>query len=366
MKLFEKFYDKKYSKICLYTIKTLTLTFILGLITYYLSKTVGPTFSFIGSILTPWILGIVLAYLFTPLVELFERKVFSKVDPAKRRPFAVALTFVIIIAVILLILTTLVFTVTSSVSNIDFNNLIAYVKSLETDFSKFWEVVENKLAEYNINLGKLGGNISKIFNNISSGASTLLFANIFAIYFLLDFKIREYWSAILDLFVKEETRNKLNELAADADRVFSGYIRGQAIDALLVGIMITISLLIIGVPYAVVIGLLSGFGNLIPYVGPVVGFASLVIVCLSEGNLLHLALGGAVLLLVMTIDGNIINPKLLSSNVEIHPVLVLVAIIAGGQIGGIVGMLIAVPVAALIKLQFEKFIARRRAQLDKK
>ena len=68
----------------------------------------------------------------------------------------------------------------------------------------------------------------------------------------------------------------------------------------------------------------------------------------------------------MTIDGNIINPKLLSSNVEIHPVLVLVAIIAGGQIGGIVGMLIAVPVAALIKLQFEKFIARRRAQLDKK
>ena len=104
MKLFEKFYDKKYSKICIYTIKTLILTFVLGMITYYLSKTVGPTFSFIGSILTPLILGIVLAYLFTPLVEFFERKVFSKINEAKRRPLAVALTFVLLILVILLIL----------------------------------------------------------------------------------------------------------------------------------------------------------------------------------------------------------------------------------------------------------------------
>ena len=365
MKLFDKFYDKKYSKICVYTIKTLIMTFVFGLITYDLSKRIGPTFSFIGSILTPLVLGIALAYLYTPLVELFERKVFAKVNETKRRPLAVALTLVLIVLVVLLVLATLVFTVTSSVSNIDFNNLVAYVQSLEADFSKFWSVVESKLAEYNINLGKLGGSISKIFNNISSGASTLLFANIFAIYFLLDFKIREYWSAILVLFVSEETREKLKEFIADADHVFSGYIRGQAIDALLVGVMVTIALLIIGVPYAVVIGLLSGFGNLIPYVGPVIGFVSLVIVCLSEGSLIHLALGGAVLLLVMAIDGNIINPKLLSSNVEIHPVLVLVAIIAGGQVGGIVGMLVAVPVAALLKMQFEKLVAKRRAQLNK-
>ena len=164
--------------------------------------------------------------------------------------------------------------------------------------------------------------------------------------------------------MSEETRAKLREFAADADRVFSGYIRGQSIDALLVGVLVTIALLIIGVPYAVVIGLLTGFGNLIPYVGPVIGFASLVIICLSEGSLLHLALGAGVLLLVMAIDGNIINPKLLSDNVEIHPVLVIVALIAGGQIGGIVGMLVAVPVAALLKLQFEKLVAKRRAQLE--
>ena len=308
MNPFRKYYDEKYTKIAFYTVTTLLITFVLGLIVYSLKSTVEPTISFIGAILTPLVLGIVLAYLFAPLVEFFEKKLFSKVKPNKRRAPAVALTFLLVILVILLVLATLVITVTNSVSNIDFNNLMAYVQSLETDFSKFWSVIESKLAEYNINLGKVGGSISKVFNNISSGASTLLFANIFAIYFLLDSHIKEYWSAILDLIVSEETRAKLREFAADADRVL--------------------------------------------------------IICLSEGSLLHLALGAGVLLLVMAIDGNIINPKLLSDNVEIHPVLVIVALIAGGQIGGIVGMLVAVPVAALLKLQFEKLVAKRRAQLE--
>ncbi|MBP5279081.1 MAG: AI-2E family transporter, partial [Erysipelotrichaceae bacterium] len=182
----------------------------------------------------------------------------------------------------------------------------------------------------------------------------------------LDFKLRKYWSDILNRFVSEKTRARLDEFARDADRVFSGYIRGQAIDAFMVGVMVTVALLIMRVPYAVVIGLLTGFGNLIPYVGPVIGFASLVIICLSEGSLIHLILGGAVLLIVMAVDGNIINPKLLSDNVEIHPVLVIVALLAGGNIGGIVGMLVAVPCAALLKLQFDKYIARRREKLEEK
>ena len=113
-----------------------------------------------------------------------------------------------------------------------------------------------------------------------------------------------------------------------------------------------------------VIGLLTGIGNLIPYVGPIIGFASLAIVAISEGSMFHLAAGGAVLGLVMAIDGNIINPKLLSDNVEIHPVLVIVALIAGGEIGGVLGMLLAVPCAALLKLQFERFIERRKLQME--
>ena len=160
----------------------------------------------------------------------------------------------------------------------------------------------------------------------------------------------------------DSTRNRLSQLSADANRVFSGYIRGQSIDAALVGLLSSIALLIAGVPYAVVIGILTGIGNLVPYVGPVVGFGSLIIVCLAEGSLSHLIIGGIILGAVMFIDGNIINPRMLSSNVEVHPVLVILALLAGGKVGGVVGMLVAVPVAALLKLQFERYIERRKAK----
>ena len=126
--------------------------------------------------------------------------------------------------------------------------------------------------------------------------------------------------------------------------------------------LVSLALLIAGIPYAVVIGILTGLGNLVPYVGPVVGFGSLIIVCLAEGSISHLVVGGIILAAVMFIDGNIINPRMLSSNVEVHPVLVIIALLAGGNIGGVVGMLIAVPVAALLKLQFEKYVEKRRAK----
>ena len=359
------FYDKKYSKISIYVIKTILMTFVLGMIIFHLGQKLGVAVNFLSAILGPLVLGMVLAYMLTPLVEWFEKKVFNKIRKRHtKRIFGVIATYGVVVLIIGLILIALIGTITKSISSIDFNDLVKFVETLEKDFSRFWGIVESKLAELNINLGSVGSVLSSIFNNVSSGLSTLLFANIFAIYFLLDAHIKKYWTDILCLFTSEEARKKLNEFAKDADRVFSGYIRGQSIDALIIGIMVTLSLLVVGVPYAVVIGLLTGIGNLIPYVGPVIGFGSLIIVTLSEANLTHLLIGGIVMAVAMAIDGNIINPKLLSDNVEIHPVLVILALIAGGQIGGVIGMLIAVPVAALLKLQFDKLIERRKQQIN--
>ena len=355
------YYDEKYSKISFYVIKTFLIILVLGIIIFNLSKQLHTAFNFASAILGPLVLGLALAYLLSPLVELIEKKILFKIKRKKtKRALAVTITFALVAAIVILILEILIATVTRSISNIDFMDVLVFVDTLETDFSRFWSIVEEKLKELNVDLGNVGSVLSGIFNNVSSGASTLLFANIFAIYFLMDSGIKKYWNDLLNLFTSSETREKLKEFAKDADRVFSGYIRGQAIDALCIGIMVTISLLIAGIPYAVVIGLLTAIGNLIPYVGPIVGFGSLIIITLSEGNFIHMFTGGIILAIVMAIDGNVINPKLLSNNVEIHPILVIIALIAGGQIGGIIGMLVAVPCAALIKLQFDKFVEKRK------
>ncbi|MBR3251973.1 MAG: AI-2E family transporter [Erysipelotrichaceae bacterium] len=363
MKFFKQFYDEKYSKLSLYIIKTTLMIFVMGLIIFTFYSKTRNILNFFVAILGPLILGMALAYLLEPLVEFFENRVFYSINNEKKaRVISVAVTFTMILIFVVLILLALIMTVTRSIDKIEVKDLTEFINMITNDFSKFWASVEAELAKFNINLGNIGTILSNVFNNVSSGASTLLFANIFAVYFLLDSHIAEYWQNVLDVFTSEETRKKLADFSKDADRVFSGYIRGQSIDAFLVGVMVTIALVILRVPYAVVIGLITGIGNLIPYVGPILGFASLAVVAISEGSMFHLAAGGAVLGLVMAIDGNIINPKLLSDNVEIHPVLVIVALIAGGEIGGVLGMLLAVPCAALLKLQFDRFIERRRAE----
>ena len=309
----------------------------------------------------PLVLGLVFTYLFSPLVRILEKKLFGSMkNRTGRRAAAVILTFTIIIAVFGFVFGIIAFTVSKSLTSFNPAQIKDYVVLLSDQFARFWTTIEKQLSSMNINLGSAGDKLGRIFNGVRSGASTLLFAFIFAAYFLLDERIFAYWGGVLDTFTSEKTRAKLHQFAEDADRVFSGYIRGQAMDACLVGVLVSIALLIAGVPYAVVIGILTGIGNLVPYVGPVVGFGSLIIVCLAESSLSDLLIGAIILVAVMFIDGNVINPRMLSSKVEVHPVLVIVALLAGGKIGGVVGMLVAVPVAALLKLQFEKFVEIRK------
>jgi predicted PurR-regulated permease PerM len=153
---------------------------------------------------------------------------------------------------------------------------------------------------------------------------------------------------------------------ADADRVFSGYFRGQGVDALIVGVLSAVALTAIGIPYAPVIGMMTGLGNMIPYVGGPVGFASIALMCLPNEAWGQMVAGFVVMALVMFADANIINPRLLSHNVEVHPILVVAALIAGGAVGGIAGMLVAVPTAAWLKIQLDRWVqAREAAEAEK-
>ncbi len=362
MNRLKKYYKEEYTRIAVYVVITALILFISCLIVLWASGECGRILTFISAVLKPLVLGIVLAYLLSPVVTKLEKKLSGNIDrKIARRGMAVLIVYGVIFAFIAAILALIAITVTEGIATIDFADIKGHLIILSREFTKFESEIRAALSKLDINIGGAGVLLIRFINTLKSGASVLLFAVIFSIYFLLDSGIWKYWVKVIKIFASDEKIEKLRQLVADADKVFSGYIRGQSIDAFLVGSMVSIALLIAGIPYAIVIGILTGLGNLIPYVGPVVGFGSLLVVCIADGSLKHLAVGAVILILVMAIDGNVINPKILGSKVEVHPVLVIVALLAGGEIGGIVGMLVAVPVAALIKMQFDKYMRRKAA-----
>ncbi|HEX3021861.1 MAG TPA: AI-2E family transporter, partial [Lachnospiraceae bacterium] len=152
---------------------------------------------------------------------------------------------------------------------------------------------------------------------------------------------------------------KISNIIKDADTVFSGYLKGQLTDALVMMCLISLVLSIIGVKFGMVIGILAGIGNLIPYFGPIVAYAGTILVCIINADYKLMVIAIIALFIIQTIDGNIIGPKLLSHSIQIHPLLVIISLIFGSAIGGLLGMLLAVPIGAFIKVRFVRYIDHR-------
>lgn len=353
----KQYEDKKYTKIAVYTIITAIIIFVLCIILSLSGGFFSKLFNVIGLVLKPIIAGGVIAYLVEPLVQWIQKKLkFS-------RPVAVVGTLVVILLLIIGLLVMAGVFLGQQISLINFNGIGELIGSFSEQLTEIGKRVEDWFASHSIDIKAITGGVGNVVSGITGAASDIFFAVIFAIYFLLDSEgIQNYWNRVRKLFVKPETQAKMHDILMDADKCFSGYIRGQFMDAILVGIVTFIAMLICKVPYPFVIGFLTGAGNLIPYVGPVVGFVTLFVVCLIEGAWSKLLIGGIVLAVLLVVDGNIINPKLLSSSIEIHPLLVFAAMIAGSAVGGLLGMLVAVPLAALLKIRFDKYIARKEAE----
>ncbi|MBQ6509095.1 MAG: AI-2E family transporter [Flexilinea sp.] len=359
MSKLKQYLDKRYTKVSLYVIGTIIVTFFLCILISMSGGFFENLFHVIGLVLKPFIAGGIIAYLFEPLVQWIEKGL--KIKAA--RPIAVFGTLILIILLVISLLFMAFAFLSNQVQEIHFEDIGNLIGDFSVQLNDIWAKAQEWFASHDINIGKITGGVSGFISGLTGAATDILFAVIFSIYFMLDSNaITGYWNRVRGIFIKPETRAKVHEILMDADKCFSGYIRGQFLDALLVGVVAFIAMALCRVPYPFVIGLLTGLGNLIPYVGPVVGFATLVIVCLIEGVWGKLLVGGIVLAVIMVLDGNLINPKLLSSSIEIHPLLVFAAMTAGSAVGGLLGMLVAVPLAALLKIEFDKYIDKKEKE----
>lgn len=385
--------NKQYTTISLYVIFTFIVIFAITKVGDNAPRilgTVTKTLHYISVLLTPLIAGFVIAYLVLPIVQFMERrlgslKLFRKKGKGTRGP-AVALTALLVALVLILGLSLIISAVTREFKVISFDDITGLVNSLSASLNDLYAQLESWLAEMNISsealndyaeqlstwLGKfasgIGTNLSASIGNISGLFTNLIFSVIFAIYFLTDsVGLSKYWDRVFKAFSGKRLYKGFHQFLNDADYVFSGYIRGQLMDATIMALLVSIALSLIGVKFSVVIGVLTGIGNLIPYVGPVIAYACTVLACLMNWDIKRLVISVVVLFIIQTVDGNIINPRLLSTSISVHPMLVIVALIIGGAVGGFLGMLLAVPVAALAKIWFDRGVERlseRRARIE--
>jgi predicted PurR-regulated permease PerM len=137
-------------------------------------------------------------------------------------------------------------------------------------------------------------------------------------------------------------------LLAQADEALSGFVRGQFLVCICLAVLYAIGWGLVGLDYAVVLALLAGLLGFVPFVGPAIGVGLSILVAIGQFGLdLRVGLVAAVFVVVQSIEGSVLTPNLIGNRIGLHPVWVLFAVFAGGELMGIVGIFLAVPIAAV-------------------
>ena len=316
----------------------------------------------LGNYLKPIIIGLAIAYIIDPLVRLFERKVLGFIKGEKlRRTIAMVLAFIIVIAVFAFLLFALIPQLIDSIMSF-INNISVYVgdaQSLLDNLSVFAErngiELENLIDYGNQLLEKLAGVAPRIGSAIlnsslsfGSGVANFFIALILSIYFLgskdyLISGIKRLFHACMEDKNYESSMTFLNK----CNDIMGRYIASDLLDGVIVGIVNFIFMTALGIPYATLISVIVGITNLAPTFGPIVGavIGGFILLLVQPVSALIFIIFTIVL---QTLDGYIIKPKLFGNTLGVSGLWIMVGIIVGGRMLGVIGILLAIPVVAII------------------
>ena len=383
-------WDKQYLKISFHIIITMVIIVLLSLLFYFVKpiwQTLRETLSFIFTLISPVLIGIIIAYVIEPLIEIYQKLICGgklkfrnqliKQRKVKKnithRKFATTLAYLTVFLFLILGIGFVSYTVSKEFYFGNFNSTLEkgenYLQSIDNEIKN----IQNMLEEYNIekteinayltnyttNIGKIISSIAaqiiKFLSSLTGQLTNIFIGIVIAIYLSLDKDIfLRTWSNLFNALLPKKVNRILHLIINDVDEVFSGFLRGQMLDALIMSILFSITLSIIGVKFALIVGVIAGLANLIPYFGPLVAYFGAIGVTLLTGEPLKALYSVIALAIIQQIDGNIIGPKLVGESVDLHPVYILISVIIGGALFGLIGMLFAVPIVALLK----KFLRR--------
>lgn len=323
-------------------------------------------------VIMPFIIGILLAYLFyIPCrnVERFYKK--SKFKIIRKKARAISVFTVYLIALIILILAfnfiipTLASSITDLASNIGtyYQNTINHLENIPQD-SILRKIDVQKISESlsKINIGEYI-NLDTILQyakgaiGVAGGIFDFFVSLIVSVYILLErTQIICFLRKLAGAIFKEKTYQAIGKYFNNTNSIFFRFLSSQLLDAFIMGVLATIAMSLLGVKYAILLGFLIGISNLIPYFGAIVGVGISVIITIFTGGIGKAIWMAIIVIILQQIDANIINPKIVGNSLKISPLLVIFAVTIGGAYFGILGMFLAVPVFAVIKVMIEDYI----------
>jgi len=189
--------------------------------------------------------------------------------------------------------------------------------------------------------------VAKVGVKVFHALLVIILTPIFAFYLLVDLP---HLRQVADGLIPAAARPEVHVLARRMNAAVGGFFRGQLVVALIVGIMVSIGLLVIGLPFWLLIGMVAGFFNMIPLVGPYIGGIPALVIALTTKEPLTALWVILIMVTVQQIDNHFISPLVMQRVVKLHPVLVMLALLLGGTLGGFFGLLVAVPTAAILKI----------------
>ena len=335
---------------------------------------IGQAIRHFFSVVMPFLSGLLLAYLLNIPASRIE-KAFSKSKIFKKRArgLSVLITYILAIAVIALIVNVILPIITDSIVELVgsfqgyWNAAINRLNTLPEDsFLKsemVTEIIKNvgesiqkiNLMEF-INPDKITTYVKGVLG-VATGIFDVFVTIVVSVYILLQrTSITRFFEKLGIAMFDENACNQIGRYVDSSNRIFYKFITSQLLDAIVVGILVTIAMSIIGVKYAVLLGFMIGLFNIIPYFGAIIAVAISVIITIITGGLSQAIIMAVVVIILSQIDSNIINPKIIGNSLEISPLLVIFAVTVGGAYFGVLGMFLAVPIVAVLKIVVNDYL----------
>ncbi|NCC44761.1 MAG: AI-2E family transporter [Clostridia bacterium] len=343
-------------------------------------------FRFLGMLLNiifPFLLGGAIAFIINLPMKWIEKNVFgrgrwknNKLIKKMDRPLSLVLSIALVVAVIVLVFFVVVPQLGDTVMELSRNAQIfwpkaqawgiklfndnpeisEWINSLEMDWD---QLIQQAVSFLRTGAGTILGSTFSVARVIVSAATDFVIAFVFAVYIVLQKeKLSIQVKKVMYAFIPEKIVEKTLQICGLTHKIFSNFISGQCLEAVILGTMFFVVMTIFRFPYALLVGILIAFTALIPIVGAFIGCAIGAVLILMESPMQALAF--VVLFLVLQqIEGNLIYPHVVGNSVGLPSIWVLVAVSLGGSLLGVVGMLVFIPLVAVIYTIFRGYVYKR-------